>query len=272
MRRFDSLEQVKKGNPLVHNITNIVVAGDLADGLLAIGASPIMASALEEVAEMAENADVLVMNIGTLDAELVRAMKRAGTAANEAGKPVVLDPVGVGATSFRREVVAELLETIRFTAIRGNASEMAVLAGVEWQGRGVDAGSGYADQIEIARQVAKKHKTIAVLSGASDVISDGKRFAKITNGSSLLPRITGSGCLLSAVCGAFIATLPIDAAYVACLEACASYAVASEFAEESLSAKNLPGSFRPAFLDALANWSKEAIQEHAFIEEGSHAE
>lgn len=272
MRRFDVLKQVRKQNPLVHNITNIVVAGDSADGLLAIGASPIMASAVEEVAEIAAASDVLVINIGTLDAELVRAMKQAGKAANEAETPVVLDPVGVGATRFRRKVVAELLEEVKFTAIRGNAGEMAVLADIAWQGKGVDAGSGDADQVEIARQVAKKYRTIAVLSGASDVISDGDQFAKITNGSTLLPRITGSGCLLSAVCGAFIAVSPTDAAYLACLEACASYAVASEFAEEKLGSANLPGSFRPVFLDALANWSKEAVRERVMLEERSHPE
>lgn len=149
---FMTLEKVREKGPLVHNITNIVVANDSANGLLAIGASPIMASAKEEMAELAKMADVLVINIGTLDGELVEAMKIAGRAANVAGTPVVLDPVGVGATSYRRKVVQELLSEIKFAAIRGNAGELAAIAGEVWEAKGVDAGVGSADVLTIAEK------------------------------------------------------------------------------------------------------------------------
>ncbi|EAE6035576.1 hydroxyethylthiazole kinase [Listeria monocytogenes] len=265
---FMTLEKVREKGPLVHNITNIVVANDSANGLLAIGASPIMASAKEEMDELAKMADVLVINIGTLDGELVTAMKIAGRAANVAGTPVVLDPVGVGATSYRRKVVQELLAEIQFAAIRGNAGELAAIAGEAWEAKGVDAGVGTADVLTIAEKVANEWSTVVIISGEVDVISDGTRFAKVVNGSALLPRITGSGCLLSAVCGSFIAVQ--DDAFRASVEACASYAVASEYAELELERK-LPGSFRPLFLDALASWSVEKTHAKAKIQEsGEH--
>ncbi|EAG7396071.1 hydroxyethylthiazole kinase, partial [Listeria monocytogenes] len=155
--------------------------------LLAIGASPIMASAKEEMDELAKMADVLVINIGTLDGELVTAMKIAGRAANVAGTPVVLDPVGVGATSYRRKVVQELLAEIQFAAIRGNAGELAAIAGEAWEAKGVDAGVGSADVLSIAGKVANEWSTVVIISGEVDVISDGTRFAKVANGSALLP-------------------------------------------------------------------------------------
>ncbi|PZG45840.1 hydroxyethylthiazole kinase [Listeria ivanovii] len=261
---FKTLEKVRERGPLVHNITNIVVANDSANGLLAIGASPIMASAKEEMAELGKMADVLVINIGTLDDELVEAMKIAGRAANSAGTPVVLDPVGVGATSYRRHIVSELLAEIQFTAIRGNAGELATIAGEVWEAKGVDAGVGSIDTLTIAEKVATTWNTTVVISRAVDVISDGKRYAKVANGSELLPRITGSGCLLSAICGSFIAVE--KDVFQACVEACASYAVASEYAEMELPSK-LPGSFRPLFIDALASWSVSKIQAKVKIQE-----
>ncbi|MBC6137164.1 hydroxyethylthiazole kinase [Listeria innocua] len=265
---FMTLEKVREKGPLVHNITNIVVANDSANGLLAIGASPIMASAKKEMDELAKMADVLVINIGTLDGELVTAMKIAGRAANIAGTPVVLDPVGVGATSYRRKVVQELLAEIQFAAIRGNAGELAAIAGEAWEAKGVDAGVGSADVLTIAEKVANEWNTVVIISGEVDVISDGTRFAKVANGSELLPRITGSGCLLSAVCGSFIAVQ--EDVFRASVEACASYAVASEYAEIELESK-LPGSFRPLFLDALASWSVEKTRAKAKIQEsGEH--
>ncbi|EDE9895207.1 hydroxyethylthiazole kinase, partial [Listeria monocytogenes] len=153
-------------------------------------------------------------------------------------------------------------------AIRGNAGELAAIAGEAWEAKGVDAGVGSADVLSIAGKVANEWSTVVIISGEVDVISDGTRFAKVANGSALLPRITGSGCLLSAVCGSFIAVQ--DDAFRASVEACASYAVASEYAEMELERK-LPGSFRPLFLDALASWSAEKTRAKAKIQEsGEH--
>ncbi|MGR6979861.1 hydroxyethylthiazole kinase [Testudinibacter sp. P27/CKL/0425] len=250
MLTTDYLTQLRQRNPLIHNITNIVVANYVANGLLAIGASPIMSSAVEEMDELAAICNALVINIGTLTAEQVNAMLLAGKAANRHGIPVVLDPVGVGATRFRQHSVARLLAEVQFSAIRGNAGEMAYLANVDWQSKGVDAGQGNADLAAIANSIAQQYQCCAAISGEVDVISDGNRVAKIRNGSALFPKITGSGCLLSAVCCAFLAVAPNDR-FHAVLEACTTYAIAGELAASSLQSTQ-HGQFYTALLDQLA--------------------
>lgn len=162
----NDIAQIRTTNPLIHNITNIVVANYAANGLLAIGASPIMADAEEEMVELANISAAVAINIGTLDAAKIRAMRLAGISANKAGIPTVLDPVGVGATQFRQQTTAQLLADIQFSAIRGNAGELAHLAGIEWQAKGVDAGQGGdIDIAEIALKVAQKYGGIAAASG-----------------------------------------------------------------------------------------------------------
>ncbi|PNP94430.1 hydroxyethylthiazole kinase [Listeria newyorkensis] len=265
MANWQLIEAVRTRNPLVHVITNIVVANDSANGLLAIGASPIMAAAVEEMAELGGMADAVVINIGTLNADLVASMLAVGKAANVAGKPVVLDPVGVGATVFRRETVWRLLAEIQFAVIRGNLGELASIAGVDWQARGVDAGSGDASQAaEIALKVAREYQTIVAISGAVDVISDGRQVITVENGDALLPQITGSGCLLSCVIGAFVGVT--DDYLDAVVAASASYAIASEYAVKTLN-RRLPGSFRVAFIDELASWQTHNQEELACVKE-----
>ncbi|MGR3807463.1 hydroxyethylthiazole kinase [Pasteurella testudinis] len=251
MLKTDYLNKIRRQNPLIHNITNIVVANYVANGLLALRASPIMSSAVEEMDELAAICNALVINIGTLTADQVKAMLQAGKAANRQGIPVVLDPVGVGATRFRQHTVARLLAEVQFSAIRGNAGEMAYLANVTWQSKGVDAGQGSADLDDIANIIAQQHRCVAVISGATDVISDGTRLAKIHNGTALFPQITGSGCLLSAVCGAFLAVADPADAFSALSEACSAYAIAGELAAQGLQ-PNQNGQFYTALLDQLA--------------------
>ncbi len=195
------LQQIRSQNPpLIHNITNVVAANFSANGLLAIGASPLMSAAMEEMHEVPRLSQALVINIGTLMSKEVDAMVLAGKTANEVGIPVVLDPVGVGATTFRKQTVAKLLKEVKFTAIRGNAGELATIAEVNWQAKGVDAGSGEADLAQIAHIVAKTYQCIAMISGATDYLSDGEHHAQIHNGTPLFPKITASGCLLSFGC------------------------------------------------------------------------
>ena len=269
MLKTDYLTQIRQQNPLIHNITNIVVANYVANGLLAIGASPIMSSAVEEMEELAAICNGLVINIGTLTAEQVKAMLIAGKSANRCGIPVVLDPVGVGATAFRQQTVAHLLMEIQFSAIRGNAAEMAYLANVAWQSKGVDAGQGVADMESIAKNIAQQYRCTAIISGAIDVISNGKQLAKIHNGSVLFPKITGSGCLLSAVCGAFLAVADqsssFDAAFNASVEACTAYAIAGELAAQGLR-PDQHGQFYTALLDQLAALNSEKVQQLANVE------
>lgn len=259
------LAQIIQANPLIHCMTNIVVANYTANGLLAIGASPIMADAKEEMADLAQISTGLVINIGTLDQAKIQAMLLAGKAANVAGIPVVLDPVGVGATSFRQTVTHHLLQEIKFTAIRGNAGELAYLAGMQWNVKGVDAGQGDTTQLgEIAKKVAQKYQCIAAVSGKVDYVSDGKQVVKIKNGTLLFPRITGSGCLLGAVIAAFL-SVKSQSVFDAVIHACTTYAVAGEIAGQSLTQTQL-GQFYTKFLDQLAEIDDLTVYRYAQLE------
>lgn len=258
----NNLKKLREKSPLVLNITNIVVSNYVANGLLSIGASPIMSNAIEEMDELPAICQALVINIGTLTSEQIEAMIKAGKCANKNNTPVVLDPVGVGATTFRQETVKTLLNEIKFDLIRGNAGEIAYLAQVNWSAKGVDAGSGDGDLSQIAKDVASKYNCIVSISGETDYISDGIKVAKIENGTKLFPKITGSGCLLSAVCGAFL-TLEGNA-FEQTLNACVSYAIAGEIAQENL--KNTQtGEFYIKLLDTLAIIDDKMTEKYAKI-------
>ncbi|MEG9476208.1 hydroxyethylthiazole kinase [Mannheimia indoligenes] len=259
------LQKIRQNRPLVHNITNIVAANFSANGLLALGASPIMAAAIEEMEAVPQLSSAVVINIGTLIGKEVEAMVLAGKTANRLGIPVILDPVGVGATSFRRQTVEILLNEIQFTAIRGNAGELATLAGVKWQAKGVDAGEGSHSLVEIAQQVAKRYKTLVAISGETDVVSDGLRTALLKNGSPMFPQITASGCLLSAVCGAFLAVAEKKRYFNALVEACTAYAVAGEVAAKSLKPTQY-GQFAVNLLDELGALIPETVEQYAEVE------
>ncbi|WP_064317958.1 hydroxyethylthiazole kinase [Bibersteinia trehalosi] len=253
------LTQIRQQNPLIHNITNIVAANFSANGLLALGASPLMSANIEEMEEVPQISNGLVINIGTLIGKELEAMLLAGKTANQIGIPVLLDPVGVGATNYRKRVVQRLLSEVQFAAIRGNAGELATIAGIEWQAKGVDAGNGHGNPIEIAKIVANTYRTIAVISGETDVISDGTRTALLTNGTPMLPKITASGCLLSAVCTAFLSVAEPTSYFDALCEACSTYAIAGELAAEKLQPSQL-GQFQTSLLDELGVMSPQAVK------------
>lgn len=255
------LTQIRQRNPLVHNITNIVAANLAANGLLAIGASPLMSAAIEEMEEVPKISNALVINIGTLIGKDPDAMILAGKTANQVGIPVVLDPVGVGATRYRRQTVERLLAEVQFALIRGNTGELAVLAGIDWQAKGVDAGSGSGNLADIAKTVAQKYRCIAALSGEVDFISDGTQVAEIHNGTPMFPKITASGCLLGAVCGAFLAVAEKSDYFTACIEACTAYAIAGELAAHNIKATEL-GKFGTRLLDNLAALTPELIAQY----------
>lgn len=245
------LHEVRQQNPLVHNITNIVVAGFSANGLLALGASPFMADAPEEVADIAAMAGAVVLNIGTLNEAAIDSMILAGRAANRHSTALVLDPVGAGATPYRNRVTERLLSEMKLTALRGNASEVAHIAGVDWGGKGVDAGDGSGDVVEIAETAARKLDCIVVLTGESDVVTDGNRTYICSNGHPILTRVTGTGCLLSAVVGAFLAVAG-DHKLEAAAEAVSFYGVAAEMAAGRAGIPG-PGSFAAEFLNRLSS-------------------
>lgn len=258
------LTAVRRHSPLVHSITNNVVTNFTANGLLALGASPVMACAKEEVADMAKIAGALVLNIGTLSKESVEAMIIAGKSANEHGVPVILDPVGAGATPFRTESARDIIREVRLAAIRGNAAEIAHTVGVtDWLIKGVDAGEGGGDIIRLAQQAAQKLNTVIAITGEVDVIADTSHVYTLHNGHKLLTKVTGAGCLLTSVVGAFCAVEenPLFAA----IAAISSYGVAAQLAAQQTADKG-PGSFQIELLNKLSTVTEQDVQEWATIE------
>jgi hydroxyethylthiazole kinase len=199
----DLFLKVKNQNPLVHHITNNVTINDCANATLAIGGSPVMATSNEEVADMVKLANALVINFGTIDDETYASMVRAGQAANKKGIPVIFDPVGVGATSFRTNRAKDFLEHVRVSIVRGNASEVFALTGGEASTRGVDSGTLSISVRDLANNAAAKLETIAVISGELDTISNGNKIVQIENGDIWLTRITGTGCMTASLIACF---------------------------------------------------------------------
>ncbi|WP_416190116.1 hydroxyethylthiazole kinase [Neisseria sp. CCUG17229] len=261
---FACLDHMRARNPLVHSITNTVAAHFTANGLLAAGASPIMANEPDEMADMAAICDALLINIGTLEQSTIAAMFAAGKAANARGIPVVLDPVGVAATPLRRETVARLLKEIKFAAIRGNAAEIGFIAGEAWQGKGVDAGQGAVNAAQIAAAVAQKYQCIVAVSGETDYVSDGQSTFAVNNNTPLFPKITASGCLLGAVIAAFLATEQGDD-LAAVTAACTFYAIAGETAAQGLNERQ-SGTFGVKLIDSLAMTSAQDLADKARVE------
>jgi hydroxyethylthiazole kinase len=241
------LAAIRERKPLVHQITNYVVMNETANATLALGALPVMAHALEEVEEMAALAGALVLNIGTLSPPWVEAMLAAGHAANSADVPIVLDPVGAGATSYRTETARRLLTEIDVAVVRGNAAEIATLAGRDAEIRGVESIGASDSAAELARAAAHELGTVAAVTGPIDHVSDGEQMLAIANGEPLLATITGSGCMATAITGCFLA-VRADEPLAAAAEALVAFGVAGENA--ALEAKG-PGSFHAALYDAL---------------------
>lgn len=244
------LSKVRDSNPLVHNITNIVVANFSANGLLALGASPFMADAHEEVADIAAMSGAVVLNIGTLNDYAINSMLIAGQAANRHHVPVVLDPVGAGATAYRTEVTHRLVNQMQITALRGNVAEVAHVVGESWNIKGVDAGTGEGDVVALAVKAALKLNCVVIITGKEDVITDGSTTYVVSNGHPVLTKVTGTGCLLSAVVGAFLAASG-GAWLEAAVEAISFYGVAAEIAANRSRQQGV-GSFQIEFLNQLA--------------------
>ena len=200
-----SFYKIRKTAPLVHCLTNYVVAQFTANGLLAIGASPVMADEVSEVEDMVLHADSLLLNIGTVNVRTAEAMLLAGKKANELGIPVVLDPVGAGATSYRLQLTERILKEVSIDLLRCNAGELAAIAGAEWQSKGVDAGSGDMEIGDIAKSAARMYGCLVIVTGPEDCLTDGEKTAHITGGVEQTTSVTGTGCLLSAVCAAAVA-------------------------------------------------------------------
>ena len=254
------LAEMRQARPLVHNIANYVSMDIAANALLAIGASPAMVHAREEVAEFVSFSGALVVNIGTLSTPWIESMELAAEAAVAHHKPWVLDPVGAGGTRLRNEAVAALLPH-RPAIIRGNASEiMAVAGGVGAAPKGVDSANTTEEATALAVSLATHQRCVVIATGAIDVITDGKRVVKLANGSPMMTKVTALGCALSAVTGAFAAVT--EDAFEASVAAVAVYGIVGELAAEHAAG---PGSYRVAFLDRLASIEARHIEQHLKI-------
>jgi hydroxyethylthiazole kinase len=255
------LGELRERKPLVHQITNYVVMNETANATLALGALPVMAHAREEVEEMVSLAGALVLNIGTLSPHWVDAMLLAGKAANEHGIPVVLDPVGAGATRYRTETTRRLLDEVKVTVLRGNHGEVATLVGVEAEVRGVESIGAGGEPADLARAAARNLGLVASVTGPVDHVSDGDRVLAIANGHELLAAVTGTGCMSSAITGCFLAVAR-DRLLEAAAVALAAFGVAGEDAARD--AKG-PGSFHVGLYDALAALDPQTLDARARI-------
>ncbi len=246
------VDRLRQLSPIVHNITNYVAMNINANALLAVGASPIMAHAREEMADMAAISNALVINIGTLDAEWIEGMLAAGRAMRELGRPIVLDPVGSGATPFRTQTAHRIIEECRPTIIRGNGSEIMSLVDSSVLTKGVDSSMSSDVALEAAKHLARTTGAVVVISGATDYVTDGERTETISNGSTMMTAVTAMGCTASAMVGAF-AAINADS-LVASLHAMAVMSIAGERA----AARSVgSGSLHVNFLDELYNITGE---------------
>lgn len=251
---FDLLSKIKLQKPLVHHITNWVTIYDCANVVRAFGALPVMAHAKEEVEDMAGIASALVLNIGTLTPELIDSMILAGKKANAKKIPVVLDCVGVGATSLRDTEAKRLLESIHIDIIKGNSSEIGKLAGAKAQTKGVEALSVEGNLIDLSKKLALEQKATVVITGKEDIVSNGKETFLVKNGDAMMGSIVGTGCMAASVIGAFAA---IEKDYsIASAAALACFGIAGELAAEK---SNGPGSFKENFYDEIYNLNKENV-------------
>jgi len=258
---WNDVQRIRKEAPLVHNITNYVVMNTTANALLAIGASPVMAHAAEEVEDMVRLAKALVINIGTLSAPWIAAMLKAASAARQRGLPIVLDPVGAGATRYRTETACQILKETPPAIVRGNASEIRALFYTESETKGVDSRHAADAAVEAAHGLSKKYACVVSVSGAVDLIFSGDRLVRVANGHPMMPRVTGLGCTASALTGAFAAVNP--SLYEAAAHAMAVMGIAGEMAAEQSPG---PASFQMHFLDALYRLSEEDIRSRLRIE------
>ncbi len=259
-----SLRRIREQRPLVHQITNFVVMNETANATLAVGALPVMAHAPEEVAEMATVAGALVLNIGTLTLEWINSMLIAGRSANRAGVPVVLDPVGAGATSLRTRSAQRILDEVGVAVVRGNAAEIATLAGRAADIRGVEAVGADDDLGDLAGAAATALSCTVAVTGPVDAVSDGRTTYRVANGNPMLALVTGTGCIASAITGCFAAVNRHDV-LAAAVEALVALGVAGE---DAAAVSSGPGSFHVALYDALYELSPDSLDARARVTEG----
>jgi hydroxyethylthiazole kinase len=252
---FGLLTRVRTAQPVVHHLTNWVTIYDCANVVKVLGASPVMAHAPEEVADMAQLASSLVLNIGTLTVPMVEAMKAAAKTANARGIPVVLDVCGAGATPFRDRKSLELLDEVRIDIIKGNASEVARVSGETVRTRGVDASEVALDLAQVAKNLAQSRRATVVITGETDIVADAERLYYVKNGHPLMGRVVGTGCMATSIIGAFAAVSPDLAGAAAA--ALVTFGVAAECAAPLSKG---PATFKEKLFDCLYNLDEATLR------------
>ncbi len=265
------LENVRAKNPLIHNITNYVTVNDCANTVLACGASPIMADDRDEVADITSVCAGLNINIGTLNSRTIDSMLIAGRRANELGHPVVLDPVGAGASALRTQTALSLLQ-LRLAVIRGNISEIKTLASGSGTTKGVDADvadkvteENLDEAVAFAKAFAKQTGAVIAITGAIDVVADAERAYCIRNGNAMMASVTGTGCQLSAMTAAFVTANP-DSPLEAAAAAVCAMGLAGEIAHARLTPPDGNSSYRNYIIDAIYNLTPAQLEEGAKYE------
>lgn len=259
---WQDIAKIRSKSPLIHNITNYVVMNNTANALLALGASPVMAHAIEELNEMIKAASALVINIGTLDKQWISSMYEALNASREYNTPIVLDPVGAGATKLRTKTVVHLMDKRQPNIVCGNGSEIISVAGARHQTKGVDSISSSDDAIEAGEMIAKEYDTVVIISGKTDYIISKDKKIKVNNGVEMMGRITGMGCTCSALAGAFLSVN--DSSIDAAIGTMVSLGIAGEIAARKASG---PGTLQVYILDALYNLDKKSILDRIKVEQ-----
>lgn len=270
---IELLKDVKEKNPLVHHITNYVTVNDCANITLAIGGSPVMAEDINEVRDMITLASSLVINIGTLNSKSVESMLEAGKRANELNIPVILDPVGAGATPYRTETAKRIISEVKLAVIRGNLSEIKTLYGIETKTKGVDSSecisgnsNDFTDEKEMARAFANRLNTVIAITGAVDIITDGKTTYTVENGHKIMSKITGTGCMCTSLIGSFLGAGNNN--LLAALSGIVSMGIAGEIAYEGLDKnQGSTGTLKVKILDAIYNLSEAEIMKRSKINE-----
>jgi hydroxyethylthiazole kinase len=256
-----NLKLLREKKPLIHNITNFVVMNTTANTLLACGASPVMAHAQEEVEEMVSFAGALVLNIGTLTPYWIDSMLKAGKRANELKTPIILDPVGSGATKLRTDSAKRIIDELSISVVRGNASEVLSLAHEDSRTKGVDSIHSVDDAADAALTLSKELNTTLAITGAVDLITDGTVIHRVSNGHELMGYVTGTGCAATVIIGAFLAV--DNNPLTATTTALAYFDLADEKAASRIQA---PGSFQVGLLDALYSLDEKQMEEGAKIQ------
>ena len=266
-----TIDKVRVQKPLIHHITNYVTVNDCANIVLAIGASPIMADDLDEVEDITSISSALVLNIGTLNKRTIQSMIRAGKKANMLGIPVIFDPVGAGASRLRNETTERIMEEVKITVLRGNMSEVRFVAGLKATTKGVDASEvdknmTLVSAAEIGKKVAKDSNCIVAVTGATDIVTDGKRAAFINNGTEHLSNVTGTGCMCTSLVGSFCGACETGDLFSACVGGICAMGICGELAYESAGNCGY-GGFHMAIIDAASKLTSETMVRRAKISE-----